>query len=30
MKPRATLGGIGISIDDHGHIVGVLNFGDVS
>ena len=29
MKPRATLGGIGISIDDQGHIVGVLNFGDV-
>ena len=30
MKPRASLGGIGISIDDRGHIVGVLNFGDVS
>ena len=30
MKPRASLGGIGISIDAEGHIVGVLNFGDVS
>jgi uncharacterized protein YkwD len=30
MKPRASLAGIGVSIDDQGHIVGVLNFGDVS
>jgi uncharacterized protein YkwD len=30
MKPRASLAGIGIRIDGQGHIVGVLNFGDVS
>lgn len=30
MKPRASLAGIGISIDAEGHIVGALNFGDVS
>ena len=30
MKPRASLAGLGISIDADGRIVGVLNFGDVS
>jgi uncharacterized protein YkwD len=30
MKPRASLAGIGISIDAEGKIVGALNFGDVS